>query len=116
MRRLRNHLIGIDQGEVILFSDFQSDGEMWVGEGDRRTRTYVSFSEPFRGPPAVSVGPTMWDISNSGNARMDLGAEDVTDEGFAILFQTWGDTRIARIRVGWQAIGELRHVDDWDLY
>ena len=116
MKRLRNHLIGIDQGEVILFSDFQSDGEMWTGEGDRQTRSHVSFAERFRAPPLVTVSPTMWDISNGANARIDLQAKDVTRDGFVIMFQTWGDTRIARIRVGWQAIGEMRQADEWDLY
>jgi len=58
----------------------------------------------------------MWDISNTAFARVDLRAEEVTEEGFVIAFTTWGDTKIARIRVSWTAIGELRHVDDWDLY
>jgi riboflavin synthase len=29
---------------------------------------------------------------------------------------TWGDTKVARVRVAWQALGELRQADDWDLY
>jgi hypothetical protein len=41
--------------------------------------------------------------------------EDITESGFAIVFRTWGDTKVARVRVAWQAIGELPHVDDWDL-
>jgi hypothetical protein len=39
----------------------------------------------------------------------------VTTEGFEIVFRTWGDTRIARIRADWMAIGAVRDEDEWDL-
>ncbi len=116
MKRLRNHLIGIDQGDVVLFSDFEHDGVMWTGEGPRQTRAYVHFSESFRSAPTVRVTMTMWDMSHEFNMRADVQAEDVTEEGFGIVFRTWGDTKVARVRVGWQAIGEVRQADEWDLY
>lgn len=116
MKKLNNTQIGIAQGDVVLFSDFEHDGIMWTGEGPRQTRSAVVFSEPFRAPPSVRVWLTMWDVSNTTNMRMDVQAEDVTDTGFAIVFRTWADTKVARIRVGWQAIGEVPHADDWDVY
>lgn len=116
MKRLRNHLIGIDQGDVILFSDYQDDGEMWTGDGQRHLRTHVAFAETFRKPPAIHLGMSMWDVSNDANSRADISAEDIDTEGFAIAFNTWGDSKIARIRVNWIAIGELRQADEWELY
>lgn len=116
MKRLRNHLIGVDHGEVVLFSDFEHDGVMWTGEGARQTRAHVEFSESFRSPPIVQVNLSMWDMASDTNARADVQAEDITNEGFAIIFRTWGDTKIARVRVAWQAIGELRQADEWDVY
>ena len=116
MKRLRNHWIGVDQGDVILFSDFQHGGVMWTGEGPRQIDSSVVFQESFRAPPAVTVSISMWDIADGANSRADVKAEEVTAEGFRIVFRTWGDTRVARIRVAWQAIGELRHADEWDLY
>ncbi|WP_377508383.1 H-type lectin domain-containing protein [Octadecabacter sp. R77987] len=116
MKRLRNHLVGVDQGDVVLFSDFEHDGDMWTGEGPRVTRAHVQFSEVFRELPAVRVSISMWDMSNAANARADVQAEDVTCEGFAIVFRTWGDTKVARVRVSWQAIGEVPHGDEWELY
>ena len=116
MKRLRNHLIGVDQGNVVLFSDFQNDGEMWAGEGQRQMRTHVAFSEPFRAAPVVHLTMSMWDVSSETNNRADIAAEDVDQNGFAIVFRTWGDTKVARIRVGWMAIGEMRQADEWDLY
>ena len=116
MKRLRNHWIGVDQGDVVLFSDFQHGGAMWTGDGPREIRSKVKFEEPFRDTPAVTVSISMWDLADGSNSRADVKAEQVTAEGFEIVFRTWGDTRVARIRVGWQAIGEMRHADEWDLY
>ncbi|PWG17718.1 H-type lectin domain-containing protein [Salibaculum griseiflavum] len=115
MKRFRNHMIGVEQGDFVLFSDFETDGVMWAGEGERRTRAHVDFTESFRQPPAVQVAPSMWDISNEAFARLDLKAEEITEEGFMITCSTWGDTKIARMRVNWMAIGELRYADDWDV-
>ena len=85
MKRLRNHLIGVDQGNVVLFSDFQNDGEMWAGEGQRQMRTHVAFSEPFRAAPVVHLTMSMWDVSSETNNRADIAAEDVDQNGFAIV-------------------------------
>jgi hypothetical protein len=115
MWRIRTHRMGIDQGSQMLFSDFQHDGEMWSGEGPREQRTAVAFSEPFLKAPAVMVAMSMWDANHSTNQRMDLSAEKVTPEGFELVFRTWGDTRIARVRADWMALGEVQHEDDWDL-
>jgi len=116
MKRLRNHWIGIDQGENILFSDFEDGGQMWTGVGPRERRRRVKFSESFRSPPAVHCSLSMWDMDNDTNLRADISAEKVGEEGFDLVFRTWGDTRVARARVRWMAIGELRHADEWDLY
>lgn len=116
MKRLRNHLIGVDQGDLILFSDFENGGPMWTGSGPRVSRTTVTFSESFRTAPNVQVGLSMWDLDGASNVRTDISAEDITEAGFEIVFRTWGDSRVARVRANWMAIGELRHSDEWDLY
>jgi hypothetical protein len=115
MRRIRSHLVGVAQGEVALFSDFESDGPMWKGEGQRRVRHVVTFDEAFVEPPVVRVWLTMWDIANSATSRADIATSDIRRESFAIAFTTWGDTRIARARAGWLAIGPLRSDDDWEV-
>jgi len=115
MKRLRNHFIGVDQGEQVLFSDFEDGGPMWVGTGPRISRNQVSFSERFKSVPAVNVGLTMWDMDSTPNARMDITAESVNEDGFDLVFRTWGDTRVARVREKWMAFGELRDADEWDL-
>ncbi|NCO87565.1 MAG: hypothetical protein GW886_13135 [Rhodobacterales bacterium] len=115
MKRLGHRAIGIDQGDVILFSDFEHDGVMWTGDGPRQTRAHVQFSDAFLDAPSVIVGLSMWDMSNIANARADVTTEDVTAQGFAILFRTWGDSKIARVRVRWQAIGPVEDEEIWSL-
>ncbi len=115
MRKLESNVIGMDQGDVVLFSDFEHDGQMWTGDGPRHTRMAVAFSEVYTGRPNVYVSVSMLDISNSGNSRFDVQAENITNSGFDIVFRTWGDSRVARCRVAWQSIGAVRADDVWDL-
>lgn len=115
MRRLKSNLIGIDQGSKVLFSDFENDGVMWAGDGPRKSRSKITFDEAFRAAPSVQVSLSMWDLDQKTNPRADIAATDVTPGGFTLLFQTWGDTRVARVRADWLAIGELADGDEWDV-
>lgn len=115
MQRFSHTAVGVQQGTEQLFSAFENGGPMWTGTGPRMERREVAFPAPFRGQPVVQVGFSMWDIAGDSNQRVDLTAEDVTPQGFAIVFRTWGDTRIARVRVNWLAIGPAHHVDDFEL-
>ncbi|MDR9485901.1 MAG: H-type lectin domain-containing protein [Sediminimonas sp.] len=115
-KRIKGHLIAVDQGEEILFSDFEDDGDMWSGEGPRERRKTIAFSEPFAQPPSVHCGLSMWDMDHGHNQRADLTTEKVTRDGFTVVFRTWGDTRIARVRIAWMAIGAAVDDDQWQLY
>ena len=61
------------------------------------------------------VGISLWDMDHKTNMRADLAAENVTVAGFHLVFRTWGDTRIARVRADWTAIGPVRDEEDWDI-
>lgn len=115
MRKLGIHTVGVDQGDLVLFSDFEDDGEMWTGEGPRLTRHHVRFAESYLAAPVVHVSLSMWDISNGANNRADVQAERIDRDGFDIVFRTWGDTRVARVRVAWFSVGALRNDDNWDI-
>lgn len=107
--------LGVDQGEVVLFSDFETDGDMWAGDGPREKRVPVVFSETFDSEPAVRVSISMYDGSNNANTRFDIQAEGVSPQGFDIVFRTWGDSKVARARASWQAIGALSTEEVWDI-
>ena len=116
MKYLVNQTLGVEQGDDVLFSDFEDGGEMWTGAGSRARRKRLEFSAPFKTPPAVHVSLSMWDMDSATNARADVGAENIGETGFDVVFRTWGDTRVARARIRWMAIGAVHHEDDWQLY
>lgn len=116
MRKYVGSLIGVDQGNEEIFSEFATGGDMWTGQGARERRKAVKFSEPFRAVPSVQVSLSLWDMDQGANVRADIAADKVTETGFDIVFRTWSDTRVARVRMSWMAIGEVASEDDWELY
>ncbi|MCG7494199.1 H-type lectin domain-containing protein [Thalassobius sp. Cn5-15] len=115
MKKIASNTVGVEQGEQTLFSDFEDGGEMWTGEGTRERRVTVAFADPFRAPPNVMVSMSMWDVDHSTSLRADIEAENVTATQFDIVFRTWGDTRVARARASWMAIGAVADDDHWDV-
>ena len=82
----------------------------------RKRAKSVRFKKPFKDVPSVQVSLSMWDMDSATNARADVSAEKITEKGFDAVFRTWGDTRVARARIRWMAIGPVAHEDDWELY
>lgn len=115
MKRIGSGCIGIQQGNRVMFTDFLDGGAMWTGEGSRESRHPVQFDPAFAEAPAVMVALSMWDIDHTRTARADIAAEQVTAAGFQLVFRTWGDTRIARVRAEWTAIGATRDDDQWEV-
>ncbi len=115
MKSIPADRLGVEQGDVLLFSDFENDGAMWTGDGLRECRTEVRFSQAFSGIPFVTVSLSMWDFSNAANIRAEILAEEITASGFTIVFRTWNDTRVARVRASWQALGAVPDDELWDI-
>jgi len=115
MKKLYSSVTGIDRGSVQLFSDFEENGEMWVGRGERERVVPVQFSEAFKSVPSVFITLEMLDLSSNHNYRAVTTAENITERGFDAVFKTWEDTRVARAIAAWMAIGEARGEDDWDI-
>lgn len=115
MQIINSARVGIAQGSVDLFSDYETGGEMWTGEGFRARNQWIGFDRPFSGPPNVHVSLTLWDMDSAHNVRADLTAEDISEAGFTAVFRTWLDTKVARVRISWIAIGAVASDDDWDV-
>ncbi len=115
MKRIASASIGIVQGSRVLFSDFADGGVMWTGQGDRESRHIITFKDPFTAPPIVMATIGMWDMDHKHNSRADIAAERVTATGFQLVFRTWGDTRVARVRADWTAMGPVKDDDDWEV-
>lgn len=86
---------------------------MWTGVGPRRSTYYVAFDEPFEDVPAVNIGLSMWDTEGSSNQRLDVQAIEIKPDGFLIEFRTWGDSKVARVRASWMAIGPVGYAENW---
>ncbi|SPJ24472.1 H-type lectin domain-containing protein [Palleronia abyssalis] len=110
---LRNPVI--QTGTTLVFSHFDTDGPMWTDTGPRVVRRTVRFETPFTSVPSVQVSVSLWDVETSSNLRLEVLAEDVTEEGLVIVAKTWDDSRIARLGASWIAIGEGVDPDAWDL-
>lgn len=115
MQIIRSSRIGIAQGSVDLFSDFEEGGEMWTGEGSRVRSQWIAFDQRFAAMPVVHVSLTLWDMDSAHNVRADLAAENISEAGFDAVFRTWLDTKVARVRISWIAIGAVVDDDDWDV-
>ena len=115
MQVINSTRVGIAQGSVDLFSDFETDGPMWTGDGPRERRQWIAFDEGYVSPPMVHVSLTLWDMDSAHNVRADIAAEMVSVKGFEAVFRTWKDTRVARVRISWLAIGPARDDDAWDV-
>ncbi len=116
MKRIASHLIGVDQGDMVLFSDYADGGEMWTGSGPRERVVPVTFSDAYRKPPSVHLSMSLLDMATGPSIRADVAARSITAEGFEIVFRTWEDSMVARIRVAWLAVGELPDDEEWQLY
>ncbi len=115
MKNITTANLGICQGSKVMFADFAHGGEMWTGNGPRESRHTVQFDAPFAEAPTVMVGIAMWDMDQTTAVRADIAAEKVSRKGFDLVFRTWADTRVARIRADWTALGPVRTEDDWDV-
>lgn len=115
MKTLNASRVAIAQGDTDIFEDFSTGGPMWTEQGARERRVKVKFPQPFAEPPVVHTGISLWDVDYSTNVRCDLNTDQVTRKGFEIVFRTWGNTRIARARANWLAIGPAKDDDLWEL-
>ena len=115
MQIINSSRVGIAQGSIDLFSDFEEGGEMWTGEGSRTRTQWIAFDQPFISPPVVHVSLTLWDMDSAHNVRADLAAENVSGLGFDAVFRTWLDTKVARVRVSWIAVGAVADDEAWDV-
>jgi len=65
MQRIDSPRIGVDQGDIEIFSEFEEGGAMWSGDGPRERRRHVRFAQSvdarnaLGAEPAAPRSPTM---------------------------------------------------------
>jgi len=88
-----------------LFNHVDNELPMWAGDGDRKVSVEISFKNAFAAPPAITLGLSGIDSAHDQNLRFWLSATNVSEQGFTVTLQSWGDTHIARAAISWTAFG-----------
>ncbi|WEF22923.1 hypothetical protein [Paracoccus sp. S3-43] len=115
MKPFNHHAIGLCQGASLLFSAFENHDPMWSGEGPRAIRQTGFFDEAFAAPPAVHArrSPRRRHVGHRPQRQPKGRYPGGQDHPVRLRhrFPDLGDTRVARIRAEWLALGALPHKD-----
>ncbi len=103
----------VESGQITMFEDFENEGPMWSGDGERRAKKFVEFRRPFISRPIIHLAVNLMDVRTDSMIRYELDSEQVTNESFDLIFKTWGDSKFARVRVAWMAIGTSIRDEFW---
>ncbi len=82
------------------------EGFNQVLEGTSDIRRPIRFSPSYVNVPEVVLALKSSDVENNHNFRFDLRAENITNEGFELVFNTWADTKIYSMQAIWIAEGK----------
>jgi len=81
------------------------DWTLRTGTGTRTYRVAVKFDSPFAVAPKVSLALSGLDVGGVNNTRLSLTPENITVNGFDIVYITWADTVVYGAYATWTAIG-----------
>lgn len=84
------------EGWTLLDADLQ---------GTRSYRYPVQFERAFAATPIVQLGVVGLDSSKDDNLRLRVRAEEISEQGFTIVVETWLHSQLWSVDVSWLAIG-----------
>jgi hypothetical protein len=99
------NILYIQTGETYNGYVVNPDWRLHIGSGQRIYTTAMQFDSPFREPPKVTVAFNGQDVDATTNNRIRVIAEDITADGFNLIYVTWADSIIYSIWTTWTAIG-----------
>jgi hypothetical protein len=82
-----------------------ADWTLITGTGHRTYTAAVTFNSPFLVAPKVTLALSGLDVAAVNNNRIRLRAENITVNGFDLVFHTWADTIVYGVWATWTAIG-----------
>jgi hypothetical protein len=94
----------VQTGTVLYNYSVTPGWPMTSGTGHRPFSAKISFPQPFREPPTVTVALTGLDSDHRVNTRITIAAENVTKEGFTLSALTWADSIIYGVWGIWLAL------------
>lgn len=75
------------------------------GSGERQSRYKVKFLTALPKAPTVAIWLNRIDASLFPTTRLDVRAENVTTDGFDVVFETWADSHVYGLGATWIAVG-----------
>ncbi len=107
-----NDKLGADVNNYLIQSGyFQCDWGScpgWTlnsGIGGRDYATRITFPSKYTSPPDVFVSIQIFDMQSGPNPRIAVYPQNITSDGFDLLFYTWADTIIYSAGASWIAYG-----------
>ncbi len=101
--RLENGKSGF---QILAHGNFEvvNDGQLKSGSGDRRMVEHISFDTPLDHVPTVYTSIAGINTDSDFNSRAQVFPENVTTEGFDLVFRTWGPSNLLFVSANWIAI------------
>ncbi len=82
-----------------------SGWSLHTGDGVRTYTTRVTFTSNYSSPPAINVSINGFDMFYETNPRIDVYAQNITNDGFDLVYYTWGETIVYGAYTSWIAYG-----------
>lgn len=96
----------IIQCEGNLFDHRKSEGFLYSGQGQRWMFFKFCFRSRFNTVPKVLLDVSTVDADIEQNVQYNLSLQDISREGFTLVFQTWGHSAIASADIVWVAMSQ----------
>lgn len=115
MQRMAAHVMGVERGSIMLFSDFKDGGVMLIGQGPCEVRRVVESCERFLSPLVAHVWLSMWVVDLETTSASSSRPTSSTRKASSSSSALGADTRITRVRADWIAIGGASSDDDREV-
>ena len=105
---LEEQLLRIESGKV--YGSTKTDPDWRINEGkakDQRSfQKRIVFDPPFSNIPEVIVGISRLNVADATNPKIQISAENLSSEGFDLVFATWHNSEFHSLEANWLAFGK----------
>ena len=77
-----------------------------ANQGKRIVEYEITFNKPFDKKPSVVIMPSLIDAESATQIRYNIRASGISRDGFVLLAEVWGDTKLNSIGGFWLASAE----------
>ena len=74
-----------------------------ANQGKRIVEYEITFNKPFDKKPSVVIMPSLIDAESATQIRYNIRASGISRDGFVLLAEVWGDTKLNSIGGFWLA-------------